>query len=97
MNVILIDSLGRHHLPTYNPGVELPQWRVPVGVGAERIMPLGLEDFLFDRAEDPAQERVLWDERPEQRARMLGPARDLISAEGASPEQYERLGLQVRR
>lgn len=53
--------------------------------------------YLFDRAEDPTQERDLWDERPEEHARMLDPARDLISAGGAPSEQYERLGLQVRR
>lgn len=77
----------------YLPGVELPQWQVPVEIGPERINPEGLENFLFDRVEDPAQEHNLWDENPEERRRMLDLVRDLISAEGTPPEQYERLGL----
>jgi hypothetical protein len=70
------------------PGVGVQQWQVPVS-----IRPLSTENFLFNRIEDPRQERNLWDKSPEQRERMLGLLRDLLSAEGSPQEQYERLGL----
>jgi len=72
------------------PGVALPQWQVPV-VQA----PLSYENFLFNRRDDPDQTVNLWDREPGERGRMLGLLTDLLRAEGAPPEQYERLGLQV--
>jgi hypothetical protein len=57
------------------------------------IQPLSREDFLFNRADDPQQAINLWYSEPQQRERMLGILRDLLSTEGAPPEQYERLGL----
>jgi hypothetical protein len=78
------------------PGVEFPQWRVPVEVDPESIYPKGLTNFLFDRLEDPAQTHNLWHEKPGERGHMLALARDLISAEGTPPEQYERLDLHAR-
>ncbi|MGH3147998.1 MAG: sulfatase/phosphatase domain-containing protein [Rubrobacter sp.] len=71
------DGQGR-----FIPGVELPQWRVPVRVGPEKVNPGGLTDFLFDRAEDPGQKRNLWDHAPQERQRMLDLTRAVISEEG---------------
>ena len=70
------------------PGVDYPQWQIPV-----RVEPLSREDFLFDRRADPGQTRNLWESEPAQRERMLGILRELVAAEGAPPEQLERLGL----
>jgi arylsulfatase A-like enzyme len=70
------------------PGARLPQWRIPV-----QVRPLSHEHFLFRRSTDPGQERNLWDEEPAERDRMLGVLRRLVEAEGAPPEQLERLGL----
>jgi hypothetical protein len=70
------------------PGVAYPQWRIPVSQE-----PLSREDFLFNRLEDPAQERNLWASEPAQRDRMLDLLRGLIADEGAPPEQARRLGL----
>lgn len=71
------------------PGVELPQWQVPV-----TQEPLSGEDFLFDRAADPGQTRNLWESEPAVRERLLGLLRSLIEGEGAPAEQLRRLGLQ---
>jgi hypothetical protein len=70
------------------PGVDLTQWRVPVGAEA-----LSRKDFLFHRAEDPGQKKNLWKSEPQQRDRMLKVIRDLLIQEGAPKEQYERLGI----
>jgi len=70
------------------PGVDLTQWRVPVGVEQ-----LSRKDFLFHRAEDPGQKENLWKSEPQQRDRMLKVIRDLLIQEGAPKEQYERLGI----
>jgi hypothetical protein len=65
-----------------------PQWQIPTDV-----RPLSDEDFLFHRPSDPGQERNLWEERPDQRERMLRILRDLVVSEGAPSEQFSRLGL----
>lgn len=70
------------------PGVEFPQWRVPV-----RHEPGSREDFLFDRGHDPGQTRNLWGADPAQRGRMLDVLRGLVEQEGAPEEQLRRLGL----
>jgi hypothetical protein len=70
------------------PGVELPQWQIPVDV-----RPLAREDFLFRRATDPNQTRNLWDDEPEERDRMLAVLRSIVDEEHAPPEQYRRLDL----
>lgn len=70
------------------PGVELPQWQVPVDVA-----PRSRTNFLFNRREDPSQSENLWDSEPRQRARMLDVLHDLLRQEGAPREQYSRLGL----
>jgi hypothetical protein len=70
------------------PGVGLPQWKVPMP-----LPPRNNGNFLFDRKTDPGQDENLWDTRPEQRDRMLSLMCDLMAAQGAPEEQYERLGL----
>jgi arylsulfatase A-like enzyme len=73
------------------PGVELPQWRIPVAAGTDFVR---APDLLFNQAEDPGQEHNLWDQDPPARRRMLGLLRDLLAEEGAPHEQFERLGLE---
>jgi arylsulfatase A-like enzyme len=73
------------------PGVDLPQWQVPV-----EVEPLSWEDFLFHRAEDPGQKENLWESEPQQRNRMLGVMRDLLAEEGAPREQYARLRIDAK-
>ncbi len=73
----------------YIPGVEMPQWKVPIRFG-----PLSSENFLFNRKEDPNQTRNLWDANPEERRRMLELLTKTIAWEGAPDEQYSRLGLE---
>jgi hypothetical protein len=48
---------------------------------------------LFDRRNDPGQTKNLWATNIQQRERMLDALRDILKAEGAPPEQWERLGL----
>jgi arylsulfatase A-like enzyme len=72
----------------YIPGAALPQWQVPLS-----MQPLSRVDFLFNRVDDPRQAVNLWEDEPRQRERMLGILRELLSGEGAPPEQYARLGL----
>lgn len=74
------------------PGVELPQWKVPVS-----IEPRCSSNFLFHRREDPGQTRNRWDTDPEARERMLALLRELLGERGAPAEQYERLGLDPAR
>lgn len=73
---------------SFIPGVEYPQWKIPIDKE-----PFSRQDFLFNRLEDPEQEHNLWNDAPEQRARMLGVLKELIREEGAPPEQFARLGL----
>jgi arylsulfatase A-like enzyme len=73
---------------SFLPGVEVPQWRVPV-----RHAPRCREDFLFDRARDPGQTRNLWAAEPAERGRLLELLRQLVDEEGAPEEQRRRLGL----
>ena len=77
------DGQGR-----FLPGVELPQWRIPV-----THEPRSREDFLFNRSDDPGQTRNLWAQEPAQRRRMLEALRGLVEQEGAPEEQLRRLGL----
>jgi hypothetical protein len=77
----------------YIPDVELTQWKVPVTIDPTTIAPLGRQDFLFHRSKDPEQSRNLWNEELSERERMLDLSRELLTQEGASSEQYERLGL----
>jgi arylsulfatase A-like enzyme len=70
------------------PGVPLPQWKVPMP-----MTPRNQDNFLFDQLADPGQHDNLWDRRPAERDRMLGLMCELMEAQGAPEEQYERLGL----
>jgi arylsulfatase A-like enzyme len=70
------------------PGRRYPQWRIPVPQA-----PNTRDDLLFDRRADPGQERNLWDQRAEERARLLDVLRGLVEAERAPDEQWARLGL----
>ncbi len=72
----------------YIPGVAVPQWKIPISF---RLV--SEENFLFHRAEDPGQTQNLWDTAPEQRQRMENVVREIMHAEGAPPEQFERLGI----
>lgn len=58
-----------------------------------KIAPRNLENFLFDRRNDPGQTKNLWATNIQQRERMLDALRGILKAEGAPPEQWERLGL----
>ena len=77
------ESLG-----DYVPGAAYPRMRIPIEFPA-----LSYEDFLFHTAEDAQQTTNLWNEAPDQRARMTRLLVELIRSEGAPPEQFTRLGL----
>lgn len=85
------------------PGCALPQWKTPVrdrGHACMNATPRGLVgqkvgDLLFHRTKDPAQLNNRWADAVEERNRMLALMRSLMAAEGAPPEQYERLGLKA--
>lgn len=72
----------------YDPTVPLPMWKIPI-----KIDPRTYENFLFNRKDDPEQETNLWDSEPTQRDRLLNLMCEMITEEGAPPEQFERLGL----
>jgi arylsulfatase A-like enzyme len=91
---LIVDSVsepsGQGH---FIPGVELAQWQIPVQIDPESVLPLGRENFLFNRGEDPGQEDNLWDTNRRETRRMLDLLDDLMAREGAPPEQRVRLGL----
>jgi arylsulfatase A-like enzyme len=70
------------------PGRRYPQWQIPV-----EQAPNTRDDGLFDRRNDPRQERDLWQAEPAQRERMLDLLRGLVERESAPAEQWARLGL----
>src|SRR5690606_11656274 len=76
--------------PEGGPDPEHRPWRVPV---TRMQLPLGRPDLLFHRAEDPLQERDLWDAEPGKRREMLDKLRALLDEEGCPEEGYVRLGL----
>jgi arylsulfatase A-like enzyme len=86
--LVSADLLQPEDAGRFIPGVDAPQWRVPI-----RMAPLCHEDFLFDLQEDPGQTRNLWSSAPAERERMLELLLDHMRREGAPPEQYGRLGL----
>ena len=63
-------------------------WKLPIRIDARTH-----ENFLFHRAEDPAQTGNLWSSEPAHRERMLRRLRDLMEDEGCPEEQLDRLGL----
>lgn len=69
-------------------GVDVPLWKIPVEVSLR-----ARTDALYDRINDPGQTRNLWDERPDERDRLLESMRERLRADGAPPEQFRRLGL----
>jgi arylsulfatase A-like enzyme len=81
----LAEPEGQGH---FIPGASLPQWKIPI-----KMRPLSRENFLFNRRDDPGQERNLWNDEAGQQKRLLETMVELIRLEGAPPEQYERLGL----
>jgi hypothetical protein len=91
---LIVDSVsppaGRGY---YIPGIVLEQWQVPVEIEPANISPMGRENFLFHRVEDPEQRRNLWDTEPSQRKRMLEVIGELMAREGAPEEQYTRLAI----
>jgi hypothetical protein len=90
---LIVDSVsepsGQGH---FIPGVELAQWQIPVQIDPESVLPLGRENFLFNRGEDPGQADNLWDTNRRETRRMLDLLDDLMAREGAPPEQRVRLG-----
>lgn len=72
----------------YLDDVAYPLWKTPVDV-----VPRSTEDALYDRETDPGQTRNLWDERPEERDRLLSAMRERMTRDGTPAEQFERLGL----
>ncbi|MEF2072678.1 sulfatase [Consotaella aegiceratis] len=76
------------------PDVPMPQWQIPMPMdGATARRPGDDKPMLFHRAADPGQEKDLWDERPDQRERMLSLMANLVSESGAPDELYDRLHL----
>lgn len=75
------------------PGVDLPQWRIPLNPRRAISQPLGSGNFLFHRATDPDQRHNLWHQEPARRQEMLDLMRRSMASEGTPPEQYARLGL----
>ena len=72
----------------FDPTVDLPMWKIPI-----RIDPRTTENLLFNRVDDPAQDRNLWETEGADRDRMLRLVRALMDDEGYPPEQLVRLGL----
>ncbi len=72
----------------YDPTVPLPMWKLLIEIDARTP-----QNFLYHRAEGPAQTNNLWDASPDQRDRMLDLMRRMIKEDGAPPEQFVRLGL----
>lgn len=95
-STMLFDSLLDHGpaepvaLERFLPGAAYPQLKVPT-----RSEPLSRRDLLFDRRNDPHQERDLWADDADRRARMLDLLHEVIEEEGAPAEQFERLGLRT--
>lgn len=70
------------------PGVDLPQWRVPV-----KMEPLSRENFLFHRQEDEHQTANLWSKASGPQKHMLELLHTLLEQAATPVEQYTRLGL----
>lgn len=77
------------------PGVEIPQWQVPVEINPRSLHAHARDDALYCRRRDPEQTDNLWHDEPDQRDRMLALLCRLMASEGAPREQYARLGLPV--
>ena len=78
----------------YIPGIDMPQWKIPItpdGPGDRRN--LDSQPLLFDRRNDPGQKRDLWQDRREERERMLHLMRQVVEQYGAPTELFQRLGL----
>lgn len=75
------------------PGVDLPQWQVPVEINPRSLHAHARTNALYCRARDPEQTVNLWDTEPAERDRMLTLLCQLMATEGAPSEQYTRLGL----
>lgn len=72
----------------FNPRMNYPQWRIPIHFDV-----LSYENFLFNRPDDPNQDRNLWDTEREKRQQMRARLIEALYAEGAPAEQFDRLGL----
>lgn len=68
------------------PGVELPQWKIPVNVAARDT-----RDYLFDREGKQGGVRPI--EEPAQADRLKRLLKRELDDEGCPPEQLTRLGL----
>ena len=69
--------------------VDLPQWQIPV-----QVEPLSIENFLFNRIDDPHQTTNHWESEPAEKQRMLDLLAKILEQEGIPAEQWVRLELQ---
>ena len=75
------------------PGVEMPVWRVPLPADHATRQPTPRDDLLFHNPSDPAQERNIALERPEELRRLHMLLCEHARAIGAPEEQVRRLHL----
>jgi hypothetical protein len=73
------------------PGVELPQWRIPID-HYTRGLRHDDQPALYHIADDPAQTRNRYDDAREQRERMRALTCRLMDEIGASPEHHQSHG-----
>lgn len=72
----------------FDPTVPYPMWKTPV-----TIDPRTTENYLFNRKQDPLQQKNLWQQDPNNRDRMQKRLKNLLVNEGCPQEQLERLDL----
>ena len=68
------------------PGVDCPVWKMPVD--SQPVVP----ELLFDRVNDPTQEKDLSSSECGTVKKMREVLKSLMDGEGVPPEQYKRLG-----
>ncbi|AWN23124.1 sulfatase [Deinococcus irradiatisoli] len=75
------------------PGVDTPQWRMPVRSGDVLGLSAPREDLLYHTARDPEQGINLAASQPDERRRLEEQLRQHMQALGVPDEQYARLRL----
>jgi arylsulfatase A-like enzyme len=95
---MLGDMMGNVESGLFIPGVNIPQWKIPLppfyfaGKGSKREL---LKNYLFDRIKDPKFQNNIADlpEAEELEKKMMKKMKDIMEKEGCPPEQFERLML----